>query len=920
MFHPDVIRTRLRFIALLPMLAWCTLDPAVAAAPPATAYAHFMSDAGLSTDTAGAVTRWTNQTGVSARDLDRIIGVPKTATYSRSNAGGTANVVLLDGNSALWATATNWGSITGDRSVVARVRINGTSNGFLFDGSTGSGKTRAQINSGNWQAGVQSSSSSTWTSSDLVTTALVANTWQTHLFEFDDNTGSTTIRHFIDGINVGGGGNLALTTALGGFILGANGATSGKLNAEVAEILVYNRLLSTTDKSAATTYLQDKWGDLVDLPLSFVSATTVQNNRSVARIGIHGIAALGIVSSGNVSTPGYALAGIDFDLSGTTDLNDISEIQIHASNSGTTLDAGNTTLLATLPPAAGTLSATFNRQITALSSWFWIAAKMRGSSTLGDSIDASITSFHLAGEASGSRFPTITSPPEKLTIDSLIYRTVLHAEDQDGVHIYRIPALVTTNAGTLIAGFDLRYNGSPGSAPDLPADIDIGIRRSTDGGITWTPMQLIMDYDKNDVGSSGNGIADPTLLVDKVTGRIWCAALWSFGNRGWSGSGPGLTPAETGQFLLNYSDDDGVTWSQPVSITPQIKDPAWRLYFQGPGKGICLRDGTLVFPAQFKDASNVAFSNFIFSKDRGVTWENAPPANPSGSPQTNEAQIVELDDGNLLISMKNFHSGKKRLWCIYSWDHATQTIHQGSWGTPWYSENDPTVQGSVERYRSVLDGHPFSALLFANPDSATSRSNMSVRISLDEGLTWPYKRAIDSRPAAYSCMTILPDGEIGMLYETGDTSSISDLTFARFPIEWITGTADSDNDGIPDFHEDATGFNKSNGNDALLDSDGDGHSNLSEYLAGTHPQDASSVFRIRSMTHNTATHRHILKWQAAAYRRYRVESSPSLAAGSWQVVEGMENIPNGSKVRELEVEIPTGEEPQQFYRITPIQP
>jgi hypothetical protein len=74
------------------------------------------------------------------------------------------------------------------------------------------------------------------------------------------------------------------------------------------------------------------------------------------------------------------------------------------------------------------------------------------------------------------------------------------------------------------------------------------------------------------------------------------------------------------------------------------------------------------------------------------------------------------------------------------------------------------------------------------------------------------------------------------------------------------------------------------------------------------------------MTHNTAIHRHTLKWQAAAYRRYRVESSPSLAAGSWQAVEGMENIPNGSKVRELAVEIPTGEEPQQFYRITPIQP
>ena len=905
-----VLGTRLRFIALLSMLA-CPLDPAAAAEPPATAYAHYKADAGLTADAAGAISLWTNQTGVSARNLDRIIGVPKTVAYSHSSGGGTANVVVLDGNSALWATATNWGSVTGDRCVVARVRLKGAANGFLFDGSTGTGKTRAQINTGNWQAGVQSSSAA-WTSSDQMTTTLAANTWQTHLFEFDDNAGSTTVRHFIDGINVGGGGTAALTAALGGFILGANGGASGKLNAEVAEILVYNRLLSTVDKSAATSYLQDKWGDLVDLPMSFVSATTLQNNRSVARIGIHGIAALGITSTGNVSTPDYALAGIDFDLSGTTDLNDIAEIRIYASTSGTAFDAGNATLLATIPPASGTMSASFNRPISTLSSYFWIAAKMKNTSTLGDFLDASITSFHLAGEAVGTRFPSITSPPEKLTIDSLMHRTVLHAQGQDGVGYYRIPGLVVTNAGTLIASFDIRYGGS---APDLPADIDIGIRRSTDGGISWTPMQLIMDYDKNAAGSSGNGIADPSLLVDKVTGRIWCAALWSFGNRGWSGSGPGLTPAETGQFLLNYSDDDGLTWSAPVSITPQVKNPAWRLYFQGPGKGICLRDGTLVYPAQFKDASNVAFSNMMYSKDRGVTWQNTLAANPSGSPHTNEAQIVELDDGNLLISMKNFNSNKQRLWCVYSWNHATQTIDQGSWGTPWYSQNDPTVQGSVERYRSVRDGHPYSAVLFANPDSAIAREKMSVRVSLDEGLTWPYKRQIDTRRAAYSCMSILPDGDIGLFYETGDVSSIDDLVFMRFPIEWITGTTDTDSDGMTDFLEDATGLDKANPADAGLDTDGDGQSNLFESRAKTNPLDSSSSFQIHTIGKPTASNMISLKWRGMPYVRYGVKSSQSLESGSWNPVGGLETLASTSVVADREVEVPLGVNPRNFFRI-----
>src|SRR5690554_7187219 len=123
-------------------------------------------------------------------------------------------------------------------------------------------------------------------------------------------------------------------------------------------------------------------------------------------------------------------------------------------------------------------------------------------------------------------------------------------------------------------------------------------------------------------------------------------ALWAHGKPGqmlWNSSEAGMTPEETGQLMLVKSEDDGVTWSRPINITSQIKDPKWKLMFNGPGKGITMKDGTLVFAGQYKDENDMPHSTIIYSKDKGETWEIGTGAKSN----TTEAQVVELNDGSL---------------------------------------------------------------------------------------------------------------------------------------------------------------------------------------------------------------------------------------------------------------------------------
>lgn len=350
-----------------------------------------------------------------------------------------------------------------------------------------------------------------------------------------------------------------------------------------------------------------------------------------------------------------------------------------------------------------------------------------------------------------------------------IVRSLLRKNGDSGVHTYRIPGITTSRAGTLIAVFDLRNQNSR----DLPGDIDVGAMRSTDNGVSWGEMKTILDFDATQPSSKGNGVGDPAILADRETGDLFVAGLWSYGDRGWNTSREGMKPNETGQFVITRSRDDGLTWSEPINITSQIKDPAWHLLLQGPGNGIQLKDGTLVFAAQYITPDRNSHSCFIWSDDHGEHWRISPSAT-KGTPKTSEAQIAELSDGSLLLSMRDETNRGKRLWAKYSWK---ENLTKGEWSEPWWDLPDPRCMASLVR-------HPSGALLFSNPNSTNQRVGMTVRVSEDDGKTWSDGRLVDPRPSAYSCLTVLQDGRIGLLYECGEKNAYETLSFATFTLDW----------------------------------------------------------------------------------------------------------------------------------------
>jgi sialidase-1 len=426
-------------------------------------------------------------------------------------------------------------------------------------------------------------------------------------------------------------------------------------------------------------------------------------------------------------------------------------------------------LVAVISPSAASISLPVSADLKpGLYTW-WVSAQLKPDADIDKKISLRAVSLTATNGKVLPLTNTSDQPGEPPLFKRRLGVAVRKAWD-DSVHTYRIPGIATTNKGTLIAVYDIRYQHSG----DLPANIDVGLSRSTDGGRTWEPMKVIMDMG---APHENNGVGDPAVLFDPVTKKLWVAALWSKGNRSIAGSQPGLSPDTTGQLVVVSSVDDGRTWSAPYSITGQVKNPAWHLYFNGPGNGIAMKNGTLVFPTQYWDESKkpgVPHSAIIYSDDHGATWKSGTGAKYN----TTESQVVETTPGTLMLNMRD-NRGRFR-------SVATTTDLGKTWiehPTSYEALIDPVCMASFIKAAVPLKGKSAEVLFFSNVADQGLRQNMTLKASLDLGETWPAKQQLllDSRRTyGYSALTKVDDRTIGILYE-GER----DLYYLRVPIEDI---------------------------------------------------------------------------------------------------------------------------------------
>ena len=361
-------------------------------------------------------------------------------------------------------------------------------------------------------------------------------------------------------------------------------------------------------------------------------------------------------------------------------------------------------------------------------------------------------------------------------------KTDLFVSGEGDYAFYRIPGIVVTTEGTILAYCEARRD----SKHDW-STLDVLMRRSTDGGETWSEPYVVSNVpgpkEENPVGlTAGYGepygptYNNPVAIADRdgTVHLLYCL--------------------EYMRCFYTRSEDDGLTFSEPVEITDVIEkfrdEYVWKVLSTGPGHGIQLKNGRLVVGIRLADAKgphplgNTAVST-IYSDDGGQSWKRGEIAieHNEETLNPNEPIVVELTDGSVMMNVRNESAAKRRLVTI-SPDGATD------WSEPYFDEAlwDSGVMAAIVR----IDD---STIAFANPHALKGRKNLSIKLSFDDGKTWPVDEVIEPGPSAYPDLAVLPDGTILCFYERGSVDGeelYGRITLSQIDAGWLEHQANSD--------------------------------------------------------------------------------------------------------------------------------
>lgn len=482
----------------------------------------------------------------------------------------------------------------------------------------------------------------------------------------------------------------------------------------------------------------------------------------------------------------YVVQQISLDLLGTTELSDIASLAIYGDTREGLIDPEQ--IVCQPLPVANNIVFDTSIKVDADTFSLWVSVTLKQQVSLDHRIQVNCRQI----KTTSGNFRVRNSINFPLRVG-----VAVRQRGQDGVVSSRIPGLATTNNGTLLAIFDARYD----SRRDLQGNIDIALHKSTDRGMTWSPMQTVLDMGEwGGLPQKYNGVSDACILVDKNTNDIYVAGLWMHGvldeNGKWregltedsdywmhqwkqKGSQPGFGIKETCQFLITKSVDEGNTWSFPDNITQKTKKNEWWLLAPAPGRGITLSDGTLLFPTQGRDKDGIPYSNITYSKDNGLTWNTS---NPAYSDVT-ECNAVQLETGEIMLNMRDNRNrgtlkGNGRRICVTSDLGKTWMEHS----TSRKALLEPTCMGSLHKHEYTKNGIKRSIMLFANPNNYDRRDKMTLKVSYDDGMTWPDEHWIlfdQYKSSGYSSITSIDENSIGIFYE----SSQAELAFIKINLD-----------------------------------------------------------------------------------------------------------------------------------------